>query len=99
MGRRRKGTGRSSAADGVVTSKFNRDLSRKGIHMTGLGATIYFGLFAIAALWLFATSDRFSRGLFHVGRQTQRPERSKSWSTEADPDGSNPWLVSHSPSK
>ena len=67
--------------------------------MTGLGATIYFGLFAIAALWLFATSDRFSRGVFHAGEEAQRPERSNSRSTEADSDGSSPWLVSHSASK
>lgn len=67
--------------------------------MTGLGAAIYFGLFAIAALWLFATSDRFSRGVFQGGDQTQRPERSNSWITDADADGSNPWLVSQSSSK
>jgi hypothetical protein len=69
--------------------------------MTGLGATIYFGLFAIAALWLFATSDRFSfsRSAFQSGDQSQRPERSNSWSTDADSEGSSPWLVSHSESK
>jgi hypothetical protein len=67
--------------------------------MTGLGATIYFGLFAIAALWLFATSDRFSRSVFQGGDQTQRPERSNSWSTDADSDGSNAWLLSHPSSK
>ena len=67
--------------------------------MTGLGATIYFGLFAIAALWLFATSDRFSFGAFQGGDQAQRPERSNSWSTEADSEGFNPWLASHSESK
>ena len=67
--------------------------------MTGLGATIYFGLFAVAALWLFATSDRFSRSVFQSGDQIQRPERSNSWSTEADAEGSSPWLVSHPSSK
>ena len=67
--------------------------------MTGLGATIYFGLFAIAALWLFATSDRFNRGAFQSGDQAQRPERSNSWITEEDSDGSNPWFASHSSSK
>jgi hypothetical protein len=77
----------------VVTSAFDRDSPRRGIHMTGLGATIYFGLFAIAALWLFLTSDRFSRG------QAQRPERSNSWSAAVDSDGSSPWLVSHPASK
>lgn len=67
--------------------------------MTGLGATMYFGLFAIAALWLFATSDRFSFSAFQGGDQAQRPERSNSWSTDADSEGSNPWLASHSESK
>lgn len=67
--------------------------------MTGLGATIYFGLFAIAALWLFATSERFGRNVFQSGDHTQRPERSNSWSTEADAEGSNPWLLSQPGSK
>lgn len=67
--------------------------------MTGLGATIYFGLFAIAALWLFATSDRFGRGALSRGDQVQRPVRSNSWSTEPDSDGSSPRLLSHSSSK
>ena len=67
--------------------------------MTGLGATMYFGLFAIAALWLFATSDRFARGVFQSGDQAQRPERSNSWITGDDSEGSSPWLVSHSESK
>ena len=71
--------------------------------MTGLGAAIYFGLFAIAALWLFATSDRFGRARGGFGSdgpdQTQRPERSNSWSAAQDADGSSPWLVSHFSSK
>lgn len=67
--------------------------------MTVLGATIYFGLFAIAALWLFATSDRFRRGAFQSGDQVQRPERSNSWSTASDDEGSSPRVLSHSSSK
>ena len=71
--------------------------------MTGLGATIYFGLFALAALWLFLTSDRFAlaRGSFGFGAkdQTQRPESSNSWSAAADADGSSPLAASHSASK
>jgi hypothetical protein len=71
--------------------------------MTGLGATIYFGLFAIAALWLFLTSDRFgrARGSFGLGGrdQTQRPESSNSWRAAVDSDVSSPWAVSHSASK
>ena len=62
--------------------------------MTGLGASIYIGFFALAALWLFLTSDgpltRDSED------QTQQPERSNSTSTSAAVDGSSPTLVSHS---
>ena len=66
--------------------------------MTGLGAAIYFGLFAVAAVWLFVTSDRFrSRGTWPD--QSQVPDRSNSTSTFDDSEGSNPWLVSHSASK
>ncbi len=67
--------------------------------MTGLGAAIYFGLFAIAALWLFATSDRVRRSTFGGGDQVQRPERSNSWSTDVDSDGSSAWALSQSASK
>jgi len=65
--------------------------------MTGLGASIYLGFFALAALWLFLTSDgpltRRSRD------QDQRPDRSNSASIPADSAGSMPWLVSHSSQK
>lgn len=65
-----------------------------GRDMTGLGASIYLGFFALAALWLFLTSDGpLSRG---TDGQAQRPDRSNSDSTSADSDGSSPWLVSHS---
>jgi hypothetical protein len=62
--------------------------------MTGLGAAIYGGFFAVAALWLFLTSD-------YAGftRQSQAPERSNSTNTSADADASSPWLVSQSASK
>jgi len=66
--------------------------------MTGLGAAIYFGLFAVAAVWLFMTSERF-RGSDKWTDQSQRPDRSNSMSTFDDSEGSNPWLVSHSASK
>lgn len=56
--------------------------------MTALGAAIYLGFFAVAALWLFLTAD-----------QDQVPDRSNSDSTAAGPDGSSPWLVSQSASK
>ncbi len=62
--------------------------------MTGLGASIYVGFFALAALWLFLTSDgpltRESED------QSQQPERSNSTSTPAAVDGSSPALASHS---
>lgn len=64
--------------------------------MTGLGAAIYGGFFALAALWLFLTSDYVGSG---ADDQDQRPERSNSTNTAADADGSSPWLVSHSSSK
>lgn len=63
--------------------------------MTGLGAAIYGGFFALAALWLFVTSDY--AGI--RGAQDQRPERSNSTNTDAEADVSSPWLVSHSASK
>lgn len=60
--------------------------------MTGLGATIYFGLFAIAAAWLFVTSERFSvaRRTYPSSDQIQRPDRSNSTSVPVDSDGSSP---------
>ena len=49
--------------------------------MTGLGASIYVGFFALAALWLFLTSDGpLTRD---PDDQTQRPDRSNSTSTSA----------------
>jgi hypothetical protein len=65
--------------------------------MTGLGASIYIGFFALAALWLFLTSDGPLTG--GVNDQGQDPDRSNSTSTEANPEGSSPWLVSHSSEK
>jgi hypothetical protein len=68
--------------------------------MTGLGASIYLGFFALAALWLFLTSDGPLTG--RSGRsddQGQRPERSNSTSTSAHSEGSSPWLVSQSSQK
>ena len=65
--------------------------------MTGLGASLYLGFFALAALWLFLTSDGpLTRG---SGDQGQRPDRSNSASPSADSDGSSPWLLSHSAQK
>jgi hypothetical protein len=65
--------------------------------MTGLGASIYLGFFALAALWLFLTSDGPLTG--GSDDQSQDPDRSNSTSTDADSVGSSPWLVSHSSQK
>ena len=65
--------------------------------MTGLGASIYLGFFALAALWLFLTSDGPLTG--EADGQGQRPDRSNSTKTSADSDGSSPWFVSHSSQK
>ena len=65
--------------------------------MTGLGASLYLGFFALAALWLYLTSDGpLTRG---SRDQSPRPDRSNAASTAADSDGSSPWLVSHSAQK
>jgi hypothetical protein len=65
--------------------------------MTGLGASIYLGFFALAALWLFLTSDVPLKR--RAKAQGQAPERSNSASDRADSDGAMPWLVSHSSQK
>lgn len=65
--------------------------------MTGLGASIYLGFFALAALWLFLTSD--GPLMSRSDDQGQRPERSNSTSTSAHSDGSSPWVLSHSSQK
>ena len=62
--------------------------------MTGLGASIYLGFFALAALWLFLTSDGPLTG--DSDDQGQRPDRSNSTSTAENAEGSSPSLVSHS---
>ena len=62
--------------------------------MTGLGASIYVGFFALAALWLFLTSDGPLTG--DSDGQGQRPDRSNSTSTPAAAEGSSPALSSHS---
>lgn len=65
--------------------------------MTGLGASIYLGFFALAAIWLFLTADGPLSG--GSDNQRQAPDRSKSTRSSADSDGSMPWLVSHSSQK
>jgi hypothetical protein len=63
--------------------------------MTGLGAAIYGGFFALAALWLFLTSDAGMGG----DDQGQRPDRSNSTKTAAGAESFSPDWVSHSSSK
>jgi hypothetical protein len=62
--------------------------------MTALGATLYFGFFASAALWLFATGRDDRRP-----DQDQRPERSNSISVSAGTVGSSPFSASQSSQK
>ena len=61
-----------------------------GVLMTVLGAFIYLGFFALAALWLFLTAET---------DQDQLPERSNSESTSEDSEVSSPWALSQSASK
>jgi hypothetical protein len=65
----------------------------KGIEMTGLGAALYGGFFALAALWLFMTSDA---GSGSSDDQGQAPERSNSTNTPAAAESFRPDWVSHS---
>jgi hypothetical protein len=58
--------------------------------MTALGATLYGGFFALAALWLFVTSDGPDEG------QSQAPDFSNPVSASDASAGSNPMLATHS---
>lgn len=59
--------------------------------MTALGAAIYGGFFALAALWLFLTADE--------GDQTQEQDLSNSDSFAAGPLVSSSMVSSHSGEK
>jgi len=61
--------------------------------MTGLGAAIYGGFFALAALWLFMTSDA---GMGNSDDQGQRPDRSNSTRAAAGAESFSPDFVNHS---
>jgi hypothetical protein len=65
--------------------------------MTGLGATLYFGGFGLAAAWLYLTSERFRAS--EPQDHDQRPEFSNSMSVSAGPLGSSPFSASHSSQK
>jgi hypothetical protein len=60
--------------------------------MTALGAAIYGGFFALAALWLFLTSDT-------ADDQLQEQDFSNADSFAAGSLGSSSMLVSHSSEK
>ena len=59
--------------------------------MTGLGAALYIGFFALAALWLYVSG--------RAEDQPQRPDEANSSNTAVKADGFSPWLASHSLSK
>ena len=65
--------------------------------MTGLGATVYFGFFGLAAMWLYLTSDRVRARIQRD--QRQEPDLSNAVSISAGPLGSSAWLASHSSQK
>ena len=65
--------------------------------MTGLGATLYFGFFGLAAAWLYLTSGRV-RGRMPRDQDQER-EFSNVVSISAGPVGSSPWWASHSSQK
>jgi hypothetical protein len=83
-------------SDPLYTLNRRTSIDRERREMTGLGAAIYGGFFALAALWLFLTSDYAG---FSRADQDQDPERSNSFNAVADSDESSPWLLSHSASK
>lgn len=63
--------------------------------MTGLGATIYLAFFAMAALWLYLTSD-YGPYARQADDQGQAADFSNSDSAADEADVSSPWLASHS---
>lgn len=62
--------------------------------MTLLGAAVYAGFFALAALWLVATNPDTAEEQAHAN--SKRQDRSNSDSTEAGPVGSSPCCASQS---
>ena len=73
-----------------------RSLSTRGNEMTGLGAAVYGGFFALAALWLYMTADG---DVVLDDDQGQQPERSNSSSDNDASVGSSPCFASQSSSK
>ena len=64
--------------------------------MTTLGAVVYIGFFAVAALWLFLTSDG---SVDQMDSDGHVQDFSKSASTAAAGAVSSPMLVTHSSRK
>lgn len=67
--------------------------------MTALGATLYVGLFALAALWLFLTAEGPVGAEKGTAGQGQRQDFSNSTNRSTDSAGSIPMLASQSSSK
>lgn len=63
--------------------------------MTALGATVYAGFFAVAALWLLATNPDAAE----ERAQVKRADRSNSTRAAAAPLGSSPCCASQSSQK
>lgn len=63
--------------------------------MTVLGATLYAGFFAVAALWLLATNPDAAEERAHI----RRADRSNSASAAAGPLGSSPCCATQSSQK
>ena len=63
--------------------------------MTLLGATVYAGFFALAAVWLVATNPDAAE----ERAQSNRQDRSNSANTAAGPLGSSPCCASQSSQK
>lgn len=73
----------------------NNTLSEGSQIMTLLGAVVYAGFFALAALWLSATNP----DAVEERAQSKRPERSNSVSVAAGPVGSSPCCATQSSQK
>ena len=82
-----------SVALSMMSASESHDQTTRGFEMTGLGAALYGGFFALAALWLFMTSDAGNGGSDDQG---QSPVRSNSTNTPANAESFSPDLVSHS---
>ena len=67
--------------------------------MTVLGAVLYGGFFALAALWLFMSAEGGGGPVGSDAGQSQRQDRSNATNASAAGAGSSPCLASHSSQK